>query len=592
VGGITQQINAMQYNELSQLKEKYLHGNSGSYMQKQSFAYNIRGWLTDINSLGTSSTGAFAQKIYYNEVPSYMAGKATARYNGNIQAIEWRNQGITQAGFASGYVFSYDKLNRLTKALFMKRNLGNGSVIWDQSVAASKYNYGLVTSVGTVRGINYDKNGNIKTLSRLARRSSDTDIVVFDSLSYTYDGNRLKNVSDAISGQNDLKDFPGGGFQGAETFFYDSNGNMNSDNVRGIQLTYNHMNMPLTILSNEGHIENTYSWDGSKRRRRVLDQYQQLQSDERYFGDLVTENGLPSLILHADGYVDVSVIQPLFTYHLKDHLGNVRIVMQAGGSSGNLKQTNDYYPFGMAFTKNAADSEEESFARENKYKYNGKEEQPMPGKWLDYGKQFGFMMRRLGVVSQFDSPAPGPADAVALAIAGSTFITAAAVYVGYNIYQFAQHGNHSDSIFVSDLIEFSTYWGLSIPYEKCLSFLERWGDDDDYLALSSIDYILENLRYSYIDEIYKLLYSILHNPESNQSTQVKSAFALLRITGRKVFLTDLIDLVVNGNANNKLLLNNILSLKYNSSLYFDYYDILKSMMPYPESNKNIIDPIE
>jgi RHS repeat-associated protein len=236
-----------------------------------------------------------------------------------------------------------------------------------------------------VRGINYDKNGNIKTLSRLARRSSDTDIVVFDSLSYTYDGNRLKNVSDAISGQNDLKDFPGGGSQGTETFFYDSNGNMNSDNVRGIQLTYNHMNMPTTILSSEGHIENTYSWDGSKRRRRVLDQYQQLQSDERYFGDLVTENGLPSLILHPDGYVDVSGIQPLFTYHLKDHLGNVRIVMQAGGSSGNLKQTNDYYPFGMAFIKNAADSEEESFARENKYKYNGKEEQPMPGKWLDYG---------------------------------------------------------------------------------------------------------------------------------------------------------------------------------------------------------------
>jgi hypothetical protein len=45
----------MQYNELSQLKEKYMHGNSGSYMQKQSFAYNIRGWLTDINSLGSGS---------------------------------------------------------------------------------------------------------------------------------------------------------------------------------------------------------------------------------------------------------------------------------------------------------------------------------------------------------------------------------------------------------------------------------------------------------------------------------------------------------------------------------------------------------
>jgi len=91
---------------------------------------------------------------------------------------------------------------------------------------------------------------------------------------------------------------------------------------------------------------------------------------------------------HADGYVNVSGIQPLFIYHLKDHLGNVRIVLQAGSSSGTLKQSNDYYPFGMAYTKNAADSEDESFAHENKYKYNGKEEQPMPGKWLDYGARF------------------------------------------------------------------------------------------------------------------------------------------------------------------------------------------------------------
>lgn len=111
------------------------------------------------------------------------------------------------------------------------------------------------------------------------------------------------------------------------------------------------MNITLTIPSNEGLIENTYSLDSSKRRRRVLDQIGQLQSDERYFGDLVTENGLPSLIFHADGYVDVSGIQPLFTYHLKDHLGNVRIVIRAGGSSGNLKQTNDYYPFGWPTQK-------------------------------------------------------------------------------------------------------------------------------------------------------------------------------------------------------------------------------------------------
>ncbi len=113
-----------------------------------------------------------------------------------------------------------------------------------------------------------------------------------------------------------------------------------------------------------------------------------LTISEPYLDEFSLSFGLPSLILHADGYGDVSGLQPVFIYHLKDHLGNVRIVLQAGGSSGTLKQSNDYYPFGMAFTRNSSFSEEESFARENKYKYNGKEEQPMPGKWLDYGARF------------------------------------------------------------------------------------------------------------------------------------------------------------------------------------------------------------
>jgi len=94
-------------------------------------------------------------------------------------------------------------------------------------------------------------------------------------------------------------------------------------------------------------------------------------------------------ILHADGYVDVSGMA-VFNYQLKDHLGNVRPVIgrSYGPGAYTLSQASDYYPFGMAFTWNAANSEEETYAYENKYKYNGKEEQPMPGKWLDYGARF------------------------------------------------------------------------------------------------------------------------------------------------------------------------------------------------------------
>jgi hypothetical protein len=41
------------------------------------------------------------------------------------------------------------------------------------------------------------------------------------------------------------------------------------------------------------------------------------------------------------------------------------------------------------------------------------------------------------VISQLDSPVPGPADAIAVAAVGATLITAGIAWVGYEIYQFA-----------------------------------------------------------------------------------------------------------------------------------------------------------
>lgn len=137
--------------------------------------------------------------------------------------------------------------------------------------------------------------------------------------------------------------------------------------------------------------------------------------------------------------------------------------------------------------------------------------------------------------------------------------------------------DHYDRLFVSDLIEFATSWELTIDYEKCLSFLTKYGKDDDYVMLTSIDYVFENLKFANIDKIYELLHSILHNTECNQSAQVKSAFILFRITHKKEFLTDLMDLVVNGHIDNRLLLSNMLSLNHNKLAYFDSSDILNTL---------------
>jgi hypothetical protein len=108
--------------------------------------------------------------------------------------------------------------------------------------------------------------------------------------------------------------------------------------------------------------------------------------NESYFDELMLSHRQPSRISHADGYVSLDENgDATFYYYLTDHLGNVRSVITPDtDGKPQVEQANDYFTFGMSFesrlpylTKSGSGS--------NKHKYNGKEEQEMPGKWLDYG---------------------------------------------------------------------------------------------------------------------------------------------------------------------------------------------------------------
>ncbi len=175
-----------------------------------------------------------------------------------------------------------------------------------------------------------------------------------------------------------------------------------TDENRGLKIGYTEgNNMPAMIIHEGGTIMNRYSFSGQKLGRSFTDAMGQLVSDETYYGSLVMEQCDPGRILFEDGYIDLTPGQrPAFNYHLKDHLGNVRIVLRPGGNMyGTVVQSNDYFPFGMAYTHSRAvkydgdalafderaATENITFTRSNAYLYNGKEEQPMPGKWLDYG---------------------------------------------------------------------------------------------------------------------------------------------------------------------------------------------------------------
>ena len=80
-------------------------------------------------------------------------------------------------------------------------------------------------------------------------------------------------------------------------------------------------------------------------------------------------------ILTEEGYITMNGDIPVYHYFLKDHLSNVRVVMNENGVT--VRQSNSYYPFGGIF-KNKGDGE-------HPFKFGGKEFDHMHGlNWPDF----------------------------------------------------------------------------------------------------------------------------------------------------------------------------------------------------------------
>ena len=97
-----------------------------------------------------------------------------------------------------------------------------------------------------------------------------------------------------------------------------------------------------------------------------------------YYGSLIYQINGSSLTFESAGFNEGRIYSGGAYYHVKDHLGSIRLVMD---QTGSVKEQNDYYPFGMRQER----SNYALFAG-NRFKYNGKEEQTTGGLgYLDYG---------------------------------------------------------------------------------------------------------------------------------------------------------------------------------------------------------------
>ncbi|MCG8308309.1 MAG: RHS repeat-associated core domain-containing protein, partial [Cytophagales bacterium] len=209
------------------------------------------------------------------------------------------------------YNYTYDNLNRLTSA-------------------AHKMKAGLWIDAGDTMdaSYSYDYNGNLLSLSRRDIFADD-----MDDLSYGYGtgiqrSNRLLSVSDGGDADKGFKD----GNTTGDDYEYDENGNMSRDRNKGIAfIRYNHLNLPDSLyLSGGKAIRYTYDASGVKQRQVVYENNVPVRQTD-YIGGFIYEDSVLQQVQHAEGRIVPKYdaygdpVKYVFDYHLKDHLGNVRL---------------------------------------------------------------------------------------------------------------------------------------------------------------------------------------------------------------------------------------------------------------------------
>jgi RHS repeat-associated protein len=361
------------YNELGQLVDKQLHVNDATKtkgIQSVDYRYNIRGWLSSINDPASATVQNRLNHDTDEATDSDKFGfelqyETAGQYGGNIGAMKWKS--ARTGSPLMQYDFSYDPLNRLSKANSTRDNIQGG------------YNEELA----------YSKTGNIETLKRTAVVSGATQTI--DDLKYTYTGNRSTRIDDEGTPGHKTLGFNEKAREADEIGFNDD-GQMILDKNKGITgITYDaNANISKISLDNTGtrYIEYEYNRLGAKLKKTSVNGTSVLVTE--YADGIVYErqgsgsSRQLSFIQTVEGRARPGSSNFIYEYDLKDHLGNNRVTIKPktiDPTQADIIQEKSYYAFGMEMDLGLAKQDY------HKYLYNGKELQEELGQY-DYGARF------------------------------------------------------------------------------------------------------------------------------------------------------------------------------------------------------------
>lgn len=368
-------VSELQYDKLGQLKKKKLAPayDNGDGLETLNFDYNIRGWLLgtnrhyiwDISPVTGDGGKYFGFDLGYDKTQNGILTNnelySAPQFNGNINGMLWKSKGD---GEKRKYDFAYDAANRLLMADFTQYTGGT----FNQSAGV---NYNVKMGDGLNPEQAYDANGNIKQMQQWGLKGVGS--VQIDNLVYEYltGSNKLAKVTDGVTdAESKLGDFKDGFVNNTiDDYRYDINGNLEVDRNKGIKgleqtvpemekgIYYNHLNLPVKVqVLGKGEVRYTYDASGNKLQKTVDDFGSNGSTITTYIGGFVYEskvmNSVPEytdklqFTGHEEGRIRAmynNAAQPntltgfAYDYMLKDHLGNVRMVLTE-------EQKQDIYP--------------------------------------------------------------------------------------------------------------------------------------------------------------------------------------------------------------------------------------------------------
>ncbi len=405
---INSNVPVYQLNESKRGKyEYYTHGalkrlELGDDIQGIDYVYTINGWLKSINNPASYNNASqdpggdvddlFAMTLDYFSgdfnrtgvemeiVRDDQTGGAldpVSRYDGTIRAQHFEHPNTNKFGAdEQAVVYHYDDFNYLTNALY-------GQFTASPTLPNLSY-----LEKFKLTDVKYDLNGNLISLNR----NGSSAPYEMDILKYEYEsvnGNRINNqlgyVIDQGTGSPDINDIEN---QTPDNYIYNSMGQLIQDN-EGSPQHYHYNTQGLVIgMSDNGNLSSgplvKFYYDDKGFRLKKVD-YDNTSHAQLNTTLYIRDNAGKIMTIYDQSSPTTSDIieRPFFgngrlglkkgadyLYEIKDHLGNVRSVMNDLG----VEYVNtDYYPFGMRMQDMNSSAENYRFGYQGEFAEEDKE---------------------------------------------------------------------------------------------------------------------------------------------------------------------------------------------------------------------------